>query len=242
MNTHWQHHNRSRGAAMVEAVLVLPFILFILALIIYFGFQMERFQRATMMDRYESWLGATRAPGPSAGLDNRGVNDMNRLFFGGDLADALIHEPTPYFPREPHEYWRNTAGFNNSQAGTLADDYFDTFPRGRSSRFYVRHDTSIPLYDAFEGPLRHRHTRMDTDWRFVNGIRFDSEDGWVPSEPRVTPGDSVREVFYDQFDGRLQVYADENDLAEAIRSFYLNYPGYGGPTVPTEWEIGVGWF
>ena len=233
---------RRRGTAMIEAVIVLPFIFFTLALVVYFGFQIERLQRATVVDRYESWRGAARAEGPQAStLNGRRTRELSETFFAGDTPAELLIEGRDFFPREPHTEWRNLVADEHAQAGTLADAYFDGFPRGRSVRFYTRHDTDIRMLAAMQRPIRHRHTRLDTDWRFANGLRLDDKDGWVPDSPRVTPGQAVRTVHYGTFDGKLAPYTD-NPIANAVREFYGIYPPYRGPRVYTQWEKGVGWY
>ena len=233
---------RRRGSAMIEAVLVLPFLFFVLALVVYFGFNMERFQRATVVDRYESWRGAARAEGPASSVTTgSATRQLQATFFHDDRPDSLLIEARPYFPREPQDDWRDAAAELGPDAGPLAEAYFDEFPRGRSVRLYTTHGTDMRVLRALDRPIRHRHTRLDTDWRFANGLRFDEKEGWVPDNPRVTPGEAVRTVHYGNFDSRLAPYTD-NPIANAVRDFYGTYPPYRGPKVYTQWEKGVGWY
>ena len=52
---------------MTETVLVMPFLIVIFALLIYFGRGMVRVQHTQIMDRYEAWRQASAdAPGPHA--------------------------------------------------------------------------------------------------------------------------------------------------------------------------------
>ena len=59
--------------------------------------------------------------------------------------------------------------------------------------------------------------------------------------PEVSPGFSVRESFYSDFDRRIDAIAGRNELAQAVQDFYLTYPPYVGPGIDTQWEPGVGW-
>lgn len=250
---------RARGAAMIEALLVLPVVLFILSLVVYFGFSMERMQREMMMDRYESWRGSARAPGPSTGIDaNSSTLQLRQTFYAGDNPTVTV-EPTDYFPIEPTEALGLAAERLNGRAGALWSQYFQEFPRGRSLRFFVSDNSGVPLWDRlFTGSIRHRHTVMDTDWRFFNFVVqgnewFDDRTGTTelvldpaaddrdPGVPTLGPGDAVREVFYSDFDRRLDPLTGNNALAERVQDFYTRYPTYRGPDVPATWFPRGGW-
>lgn len=244
---------RARGAAMIEGLLVLPIIMLMLSLAIYFGLSMQRFERTMMMDRYESWRGAARAPGPSAGTTaDSSTLELRDTFFAGDNP-SVGFEPSDYFPIEPTDDLRQAASSLNGGAATLMGQYFAQFPRGRSIRFSVTDQSGVALWDRlFPGALRHRHTKMDTDWKFFNHVvegnrwyddrtgtwetvydpRFDdAEDGL----PTMGPANAVRETFYADFDRRLDPYAASNPVAERVQEFYTYYPNYHGPTLPTDW-------
>ena len=77
---------------------------------------------------------------------------------------------------------------------------------------------------------------MNGDWRYVNGIRYNgSKQKWEPSNSRrVVPGEALRDVFFAELDDGLEPYDNNgNNLAGAIRDFYLAYPRYRGPDVIT---------
>ncbi len=249
-----RRRGRCGGVAMIETLLVLPMVLFVLALVIYFGFAMQRMQRATMMDRYESWRSAARAPGPAVDVTDTGdTRQMRATFFRGDVPTLLTAEATEFFPREPSQAWERGAGLRAVGAQRLAARYFTDLPRGRSMRFYTRHRSDVRLWERlFPGSIVHRHTVMDTQWRFVNhvidGTRWydDRIGAYRPTRdsvmPTLDPGYSVREAFYSDFDRRLAVFASSNALAEAIQNFYLLYPRYRGPHIDLQWEPGIGWY
>ena len=245
---------RQRGSAMIEGLLVLPLIMFMLSLAIYFGISMQRFQRTMMMDRYESWRGAARAPGPSAGTSaDSSTLELRSTFFAGD--DPTVgYDPTDYFPDEAMNDLRDAAAEIDTDAELILRQYAVNFPRGRSIRISVSDNSGIALWDRlFPGALRHRHTKMDTDWKFFNQVVegnkwFDDRSGaWetlldprrrgaeAPSMPTLGPAQSVREAVYADFDRRLDAYAASNSLADRIQDFYTYYPNYFGPTLPILW-------
>lgn len=244
---------------MIEALLVLPVVLFILSLVVYFGFSMERMQREMMMDRYESWRGSARAPGPSTSTIVGGsTRQLRETFYAGDDPTVTV-EPTDYFPIEPTEDLGGAAEAIDGGAGALWNRYFQDFPRGRSLRFFVTDNSGVPLWDRlFVGSIRHRHTVMDTDWRFFNYVVegnewYDDRTGETnlvldPADddrnlgvPTLGPGDSVRSVFYSDFDRRLDPLTSNNALAERVQDFYTRYPTYRGPEVPATWFARGGW-
>lgn len=250
---------------MMETVLVLPFILLILSLSVFFGFTAQRVQRSMMMDRYEAWRGAARAPGPQINIagaidvQNADAGDtfqMRATFFDTDAPATLGIEASDYFPLEAYDELEDFAGNHDTRAARLSESYFQELPRGRSMRFIVRHDTAIPLWNRLIKPIRHRHTVMDTDWRYTNAVLFN--DQWFDTTvgiyrdvlepdaghpiPIMGPGPAVRETFLADFDRRVDPYAVSNPLAARIQSFYNDYPVYRGPTVPTDFDINRGWY
>lgn len=254
--------NRQRGTAMIEALLVLPLIVFVLSLVVYFGFSMERMQRGMMVDRYESWRGASKAPGPSAGLTaNTSTLQLRQTFFAGDDVTLSV-EPADYFPVEADDSLERAASGFSAGAGALRGQYFQEFPRGRSLRFFVSSPAGSDLWEQLlPGSIPHRHTVMDTDWRFMNYviegeewyddrsktrrlIRANSRstaEGNVVSIPSQTPSSAVRETFYSDYDRRLDPLRSGNPLAQRLQDFYLVYPQYWGPGVDDQIVRGEPW-
>lgn len=92
--------SRRRGVAAMEAVLVLPVIFALLALIMYCGVTMLRWHRVASVDRYEAWRSAAYAPGPAAPSE-RADPDIPVLpgtptdqFSATPLADAFFPSTT----------------------------------------------------------------------------------------------------------------------------------------------------
>ena len=222
---------------------------------------MEEFGRTTMADRYESWRSSSRAPGPSVAITpNATTLELRETFFAGqDL--TLNVAPTDFFPVEAHDDWERAARLIEEGAGELAGRYFAELPRGRSMRLFVRDTRGVPLWDAvFNQPIEHRHTVMDTQWRFVNHVLETNENAWyndtagvfepirpistiqnATPPPSLGPSTSVREEFFADFDRRIDLLGPTNAVAQRLQDFYQVYPSYWGPSVEPAFQRGVPW-
>ena len=90
---------RQRGAVMIETVLALPFFLLILSLIIFFGFQMKRLQKAAVMDRYDAWqYAAWRA-------DEQGAEPMSSKETNAQIVNTFFREDEPTLERDATIYF-----------------------------------------------------------------------------------------------------------------------------------------
>jgi len=228
------------GAVMMETVFILPFIMVMIVLIMYFGWNYRRMAQVTNMDRYSAWQRATPgSPGPDK--NNNDQDDanarLNHTFYdaNNDLAQKLVEldRDLGYSPAG-HETLRD-------QQVDETYSYFDKFleinPRGIIERFEATHGQIVSTPEDFglDDLTRNAkgHQRLNGDWRYLNGIRYNQEkQRWEPAHRRVSPGESLREVFFAELDDGLESYDNQgNKLARAIREFYLDYPAYGGPDV-----------
>jgi hypothetical protein len=226
MNPNAKH--RRLATAMSEMVLVLPLLFVVLSLLIYLGRGVVRVQRALVMDRYETWRLAEHAPGP--GIDNAVDSpQLNQLFFG-EHAENIYGRVRGGFSDEALEQMIAIAYGHSTLAGTLAQTHTDQADTGLTVRFTINHTTGNRLWQRFDGPIRHDHTRIGHDWAYLNGWRANP---WV----RIGPYGQgvlgpVRDIFLQDFDRDLeQIDRQDNDLARRIRNLYLQEPEYRGPTV-----------
>lgn len=232
---------------MAETVLIMPFIAISLVLIVYLGWNFRRLAQVTNMDRYAVWESVT--PG-SPGPDTQGISQeirnprLNSAFFGlnNDQANSLNElrgtDNVRYMPQGHRELRDQQA----DEAYSYFDEFLDRHPAGLQQRFSATHNQSmntglLGLSDLIRNG--DGHSRMNGDWRYVNGIRYNSSKGkWEPNSRRVVPGEPLREVFFADLDDGLEPYDNNgNTLAGAIRDFYLSYPGYAGPEI----RINSGW-
>lgn len=229
---------RTRGAAMVETVVVLPFVMVMIVLIIYLGWNFRRLAQVTNIDRYTVWESATPgSPGPGTqGLPQTIRNpQMNHAFFGlnGDEGVKLDElRPNTGYPIKGHDDLRDRQA---DETFSYFDEFLERNPEGIQQQYKARHEQITQSLENMgmadmTGNVQ-GHYRMNGEWRYANGIR--QNDGkWIPAGYRVSPGSSMREVFFVEMDDGLEPYASRgNKLARAIREFYLSYPGYIGPDV-----------
>lgn len=234
------NRNRRRicGAVMMETVLIMPFVLLILVLMVYLGWNFRRLAQATNMDRYAVWEQVTPgAPGPDVqGLEQPMRNPrLNQVFYdlNGDHALDLdeLQAGDRYLP-EGHRELRD-------QQADEQYAYFDTFlsrsPAGVRQQFTSQHAQSVNTRLLGLSDLARNmpgHSRMNGDWRYLNGVQYNTENNkWQPAYRRVSPGSSLREIFFADLDQGLGALAEANEYARGVRDFYLAYPHYVGPDV-----------
>jgi hypothetical protein len=228
------------GAAMIETILVMPLLLVMLSLILFFGWNFKRLITASSIDRYEAWRLADHAPGPSS--DGWSSGQIVRSFMPSDepRLDRAIFDQ---YPTDAPEQMQRAAGEIHSDAGPLAQRMIDELPLGSGVRFSGRYATTSRFWERLSTPIRHDHVRLDGDWRFANGIAWNPvKEKWEPWGHRVAIGRLVREELFSEFDNLLDPYvAGDNALARSVREFYTSYPGYSGPELPLNWTRDDGW-
>jgi len=221
---------RQHGTALAETILAMPFLCLILLFIMYFGRNSVRVERTHMMDRYEAWREAGAGPGPYPDAP-RGHPLLNDTWFD-NTATSVGHSADGSFPSDAPEQWIDEAGQRTDEAGDLAQKMWENMARGRSVYVTSRHDTTNNILQRFNGDVRAAHTVQGHDWKYINGFRHRA-DAYDQTGPYAHNINSVRDVFYEQFDQTLEGMSDQqNPLAKTIRGLYLDSPGYRGPKVP----------
>lgn len=224
---------------MIETVLVMPFIMIALMLIVYLGWNFRRIAQVTNMDRYAAWEQVTPgAPGPNMqGLEQEIRNPkLNEAFYSlnGDQAlelDELGGGDNNFLP-EGHRELRDQ---QTDEEYSYYEEFLELNPRGVRERFTSKHAQSVntELLDLSDFARNERgHSRMNGDWRYLNGIEYnDTKSKWEPANRRVAPGSSLREIFFVEMDEGLEAFAEQNTYASGVRNFYLAYPPYRGPEI-----------
>ncbi|MEX2216234.1 MAG: hypothetical protein WD768_19140 [Phycisphaeraceae bacterium] len=224
-----RHLRRTRGTAMAESLLALPFLMLILLFIIYFGRNSVRVQRTHVVDRYEAWREAGHGPGPRAD-DVRGHPQINDAFFA-NKSDSIGHSGSGYFPPEAPQRWADYAGQRLPEAGELAQEMIDDLARGRTAHFSTRFDSKNKILETFNGPINATHTVQGNDWKYVNGFKHRGE-AYDQTGPYSSNLPAVRDIFYEDWDQSLESMSDQsNPFAKVLRGLYLDLPGYRGPKV-----------
>ncbi len=228
---------------MVETVIILPFVMVMLVLIIYLGWNFRRASQITNMDRYAVWEEVTPgSPGPDTQRRQDTIRNprLNNTFFGltGDQALTLDeHLDRRDYTPQGHEDLRDMQA---DETYSYYEEFLERSPTALFERFAATHEHISDMLEQMGMSVLTRnsmgHSRMNGDWRYANGVTFNgARNIWTPAGYRVTPGESLREVFFAEFDDGLEPYdSGGNNLAKAIREFYLSYPEYRGPDVEND--------
>jgi len=252
---------RCRGSAMMEMVLAMPFVFVVLSLLLFLGWGMERMHRSIMVDRYEAWRAATKAPGPRTMGAADGANhngQLNSAFFANSA--GALRDPAPRDkPFDPPRQWRNHIGRANAEAGQFADSVHEDLPIASIARFNTSHQSSIPFWSEIESEraIDHQHTRLGHDWRFVNHVLED--DGpqqirWFDPDsqrwhelrnrtnhngshvPTLLRTQAMKDTYFRPLDNQVQPVASSgNGLGRMVRALYMATPHYRGPKIPRDW-------
>lgn len=233
---------------MVETVLILPFIMIVIVLLIYLGWNFRRLALVTNMDRYVVWSEVTPgAPGPRPQeFDNLQMRNphLDAAFFGlnndgGQRLDEL-RSGTAYLPQAHQDLLQQQADETYSYfSAFLGSNYAGVRERMTAQHSHIT-DSLEQMGMEKEMTNRYGHRRLHGDWRFANGVRNGgSVRGWVPDDGlrdddlttdyRTLPGTALVDVFFAQIDDVLGGYS--NEIAAASRDLYRAYPGYDGPIV-----------
>lgn len=211
---------RLRGAAMIETVLVLPVVVAILLMVIYFGRELVRLQRVQVMATYDAWRVADDGTGPWS--DNATNNELlNQLFLGekavdenGDSTIQRLDDVAPY-PDGATRGLVDAAAFYSTQTMTLADRRVTYAPDGVGRRFKVSWPVELAYWVQFESPITQGHTRVKDEWK-----ANDSNGGVLAA---------VGDTFMTTLDNPLD--STSSGLAQALQDQYRREPGYVGPTI-----------
>ncbi|MAE68113.1 MAG: hypothetical protein CMJ18_28015 [Phycisphaeraceae bacterium] len=248
-----------RGSSMSEMILVLPFVLFILLLLIYFGRDLVRVQRTMVSARYESWRQVGRGPGPGgAGAE------IDQMFLGGRAEDVGQSVPAS-FPDHADDALVEAAASDGVTTAQLVEQVRRDHPIGRVVRVRAEYEEGNRMWRRFSGPLRQTHARTDHEWRQANGWRTRSDnwrdsalegrwpDGrpelrsafapnwlawpehgaWVPTRPSASSLHATRDVFFQPFSAGLESLqaGAAQPMAGLIHHLMAGNPRYFGPAV-----------
>ena len=165
---------------MAEMVLVIPFILLILTLLVFFGRGMVRVQHTQVVDRYEAWRSNANVRYHEPGVQHHAIprppyanlqpdHPMLNTAFFGDRASRIDVSGSDLLSGEAANILINQTAAFSPDAGTVAASVYHSLPAGLSYNVTVTHPNSHRIWQAFGSDITHAHTLATQDWRFVNG-------------------------------------------------------------------------
>lgn len=241
---------RHRGAVMMETVLVMPIILILLLFLLYYGLSLTNLQRASVQDRYEAWRMVHYGYGPRAsGHDMTthpvyaGTDQINETFWFG-TAEAMSHRTSTRFPEDTRERMVDEARRASFDAGNYAEHVlYRELRHGRTVGLSTTftYDSAYLQGDIYNSPVVHHHTRIGTEWKYMDGYWRRDDGQWIYAQPyhrsdpdlsRLGPennGDAIRFVFLMDLDEPMRQAT--GFIASVVRSYYRQFPRYIGPDV-----------
>lgn len=223
------------GAVIMEMVLVLPLLAVVLALMFYLGRGMVRVQRTAMAARSAAWSQVGRGPGPGTEADQ-----LNQMFFAGN-AESVEVSQDGYFPTDAESQLAQFADLYSGETGALVRSTLERMPNGCRVQLTVTHSEAAAVWQRFDGPSRHRHTRIEHEWRHAAGWRLRGEADqpawpshglWYPQGPGASNLAAVPDTFFPDFDTllvNLDAPGPAATMPRMIRGLYLASPSYLGP-------------
>ncbi len=254
----YSNRPRSRGSAMTEMILVIPFIAIVLSFLLYLGGAVIRLKSAHVVDRYEAWRQVAAGPGPAATgalvaprrnewysrveENEPGSNQqLNSLFFDSK-ASEFEYSSERYFPDTALRGQVDLAYRASNSVGRLAagqlqaimdmDAQGNTMMIGRKVKVRTSFPTSGTIWNEMETPYKHQYVQIGNTWSAANAWRdYDQPLGnYVQGGPMVVVEPTIRDTFYTDFDVRMKsINGPGKRLADSIRTFYNRSYRYCGP-------------
>lgn len=218
------------GAAMTETVVSLPLILLLLAMMVYFGLNMQRWQRASMSSRYEAWRQMDDGVHSLTMLEDD-AERIDELFLAGNAEEVTVNV----------SFGRATAAEQmlKDEAARISPDALDWMetmlslaPGTRGVGVTASYETPEGIMSRFAGPLRHHHVVLDGDWLYAPQLYLRGSD-----RPRDMVWPVIHEVFYEDMAARFDpLVSGGNGVAGSIWSQHVIVPWYNGPGDEDYWD------
>jgi len=142
---------------MLEFVLCLPILGFILVLTFFFGWAMMNQQHVKTSGRYAVWR-QVRGKGRAA------PEQLNRDFFRSKAGNVSVGAMAG--PEETLRDMIESAGSAGAEAQMFADHLIrEKLPGSAGAGVAVQFPTTVGLWQRFNDPIKHTHTREGVEWR-----------------------------------------------------------------------------
>ena len=191
---------RARGTAMIEFVMIIPFLGLILGLTFFFGWALMHKHQVVVADRYAAWKRIETGGWPSE-------DEINTKCFMNRASDVSLS--TGHVGRETAEDLAAAADAQGPEVGELATRMVvEPFPVGRQAEVYAKFDADHALWQKFKGYIHHSHRREGITWR----------------RDEVRPWASLKDLYLSELDDRLNgIPAPADGMAQMIRRLYLEH-------------------
>lgn len=148
---------RRRGSALLECVMIVPFVATIVSLTYFFGWAMRNQQQVFVSDRYLAWRSVR-------GAGWRPDESLNEFMF--DNRAGNIHQSGGDGPDDTRDDLIEATDERDRNAGVLAETAVNQWPGGRSTSVSVSFPTDDGgLWTMFKGSIPHTHAREGVEWR-----------------------------------------------------------------------------
>ena len=193
-----------RGAAMIEMVLVIPFLAFMIGVIYFFGWAMMHQQHVKVSDRYASWR-AVYGGGTTG-------DNLNDYFFRNQGTNIeLAYEAAPGDTAATYDDYLAAASRMGQMPAGLADRTVVQGNQGFSRGHYTNVAAEFPhrsgVSSLYKGQIRAGAGRQGLEWRRAHANEVaalvDQFLGDVDSAMNGVPGDGnamgqvVRRLYLD---------------------------------------------
>jgi len=188
------------GSALIEMVLLIPFLGLLLGMTYFFGWTMGNMMHVRESSRYAAWKHVRT--GQAVG--GRGLNDR---FYDRRATDIGLTRGLG--TDETIDDLIAVAGTRGDIAQTFADEViWNNCQRGRTVRIRARFPSDVGLYNRFQGRISGYHVRDGKQWTRVDGL---------------TPELEVTDVFLRSLDDQLRALeGGGSKLAKVMRVTYRN--------------------
>ncbi len=221
---------RQGGTIMFEILLVLPFLILVFLLMIYFGHAVTRMHTSWTIDRYTAWQHVEQAPAPGQNTALR-TQEVGELF-ARPGRQGLSFSSADRYPLLARDLFERAAGaLGGVETEQLVRTAHEQFPHGYTARYVSRYNEWLSFEQRLgDTAIRHEHTRIGNDWKFANGWRLrDGQWEHGGSGPWMLP--QARRTFYQWFHEDLEALGSQTPMAGMLRRLYEYRPSYRGPEV-----------
>gem|GEM_PF-4083734 len=224
---------RVRGAAMIETVLGLPFLLAVLLIIFFLGREWMRQQHAEDTVYYDAWQAAERADGPSDVLAYESGMVRTDPEITIDVFDT--------FPQALADNTLQAIGNIDPDAALFAEVVMDDLPSGVLREHQTGYPANgvtttltrwFPDAPGFSNGIRAFHLRMDQPWPHVLDEGY--EHPATGSGDTLGHYDTIRDEYMTNLSESLDAISGNNGVADLTHGTLGRLANYRGPAFPDD--------